>query len=67
VRRIGVDERRARLARRHGLAPDGRAADVVEAARSVVALHGTDPATVYLSARARVDAMAAHDMDRRCT
>jgi winged helix DNA-binding protein len=64
MRRIDVAERRARLARRHRLVPGDRADDVVEAARSVVCLHGTDPATVYLSAWARVDGMAREDLDR---
>jgi hypothetical protein len=63
VRAIDPAERRARLARRHRLAPGMRARDVVEAARSVVCLHGTDPATVYLSAWARVDGMTGADMD----
>jgi Winged helix DNA-binding domain len=64
VRTIDVRERRARLARRHRIAPGERAASVEQAARSVVCLHGTDPATVYLSARARVDGMTVADMDR---
>jgi winged helix DNA-binding protein len=64
VRRIDIAERRARLARRHGLAREQRAGDVVEAARCVVCLHGTDPATVYLSAWARVDGMSVDDLDR---
>jgi winged helix DNA-binding protein len=64
VRAVGVAERRARLARRHRLAPGHRAGDVLEATRSVVCLHATDPATVYLSARARVDGMAVADLDR---
>jgi Winged helix DNA-binding domain len=64
VRKIEVAERRARLARRHRLAPDHRAGDVVEAAASIVGLHGTDPATVFLSARARVEAMAVGDLER---
>jgi Winged helix DNA-binding domain len=63
MRKIGVEERRARLARRHRLAPGEHAGDVVDAARSVVCLHGTDPATVYLSAWARVDEMSVDDMD----
>ena len=64
MRTIDVEERRRRLARRHRLARRERAGDVVEAARSVVCLHGTDPATVYLSAWARVEAMTVADMDR---
>jgi hypothetical protein len=64
VRRIDVAERRARLARRHRLAPGHRADDVVEAAGSMVCLHGTDPATVYLSARARLEDMEVADLDR---
>lgn len=64
MRTVGDAERRARLARRHRLAPGERAADVVEAARSVVCLHATDPATVHLSARARVEGMTVGDMDR---
>jgi hypothetical protein len=58
-------ERRARLARRHRLAPGHRAAGAVEAARSMTCLHATDPATVYLSARARVEGeMTVADLDR---
>jgi Winged helix DNA-binding domain len=64
VRKVDVAERRARLARRHRLAPAHRASDVVEAARSMVALHGTDPGSVYLSAWARVDEMTVADMER---
>lgn len=64
MRRIAPEERRARLALRHRLAPAARAADVVEAARSVVALHATDPATVYLSAWARVGELTRDDVDR---
>jgi len=50
VRSITVDERRARLGQRHRLAPGARVDDdPVAVARSVVALHATDPATVVLS------------------
>ena len=41
-----------------------RAGEVVEAADSMVCLHATDPATVYLSAWARLDGMAVTDMER---
>ena len=61
---IDVAERRARLARRHRLAPGHRAADVVEAAGSVVGLHGTDPGTIALSAWARVDGLTVADVER---
>jgi hypothetical protein len=64
VRKIDVIERRARLALRHRLAPGARAADPTDAAESLVCLHATDPATVYLSAWARVDELAIADLDR---
>ncbi|MDQ4069801.1 MAG: winged helix DNA-binding domain-containing protein [Actinomycetota bacterium] len=64
MRKIAVAERRARLARRHRLAPGHRAAGVVDAAKSMACLHATDPATVYLSAWARVDGMAVTDLER---
>ncbi|MFF4831338.1 winged helix DNA-binding domain-containing protein [Streptomyces sp. NPDC001315] len=53
-RYIGVAERRARLALRHRLAGTARAAAPEDIARSLVALHGTDPATVYLAVGARL-------------
>ncbi|MEV6169709.1 winged helix DNA-binding domain-containing protein [Streptomyces sp. NPDC051954] len=53
-RHVGVTERRARLALRHRLAGTARAASPEEIARSLVALHGTDPATVYLAVGARL-------------
>jgi hypothetical protein len=64
MRRFEVAERRARLARRHALAPQQRAADVLAATDALVVLHGTDPATVYLSAWARVDDLAVADVDK---
>jgi hypothetical protein len=63
VRRIAVEERRARLARRHRLAPPDRAADAVAAARAVVALHSTDPVTVFLSVLARAEGVAPVDVE----
>jgi hypothetical protein len=58
MHRIDVAERRRRLAVRHALAPPhkakGEETGPAEIARRLVALHATDPATVYLSVRARM-------------
>ena len=60
-RRITDAERRARLGTRHRLAATRRAADVRDVADSLVALHSTDPASVFLSANARMrDGTVAH-------
>jgi hypothetical protein len=64
VRKIEIEERRARLARRHRLAEDQRADNVLEATRSMICLHGTDPVTVYVSAWARVDGMTVPDLEQ---
>jgi hypothetical protein len=53
MRRVTSEERRARLLRRHLLTPEERASSVAEVAESLVAVHSTDPVTVYLSVRAR--------------
>jgi hypothetical protein len=53
VRTIGVEERRSRLARRHLLLPADRTDDLAAVADALVALHSSDPVTVYLSAAAR--------------
>jgi hypothetical protein len=63
-----TEQRRARLVVRHRL--DGSAAGAAEAARAVVALHASDPATVYLSVLARaagldVDAVHSEMYDDR--
>ncbi|UAL28949.1 winged helix DNA-binding domain-containing protein [Nocardioides rotundus] len=63
MRRVGDEERRHRLAARHALAPGHRAGDPLGAARAAVALHATEPATVYLSAQARVDGLRVADVD----
>ena len=55
MERIGIEERRARLVRRHRLGPADRAGSALDATRSLVVLHSTDAATVFLSLHARTD------------
>lgn len=54
MRTVTDAERRARLAIRHRLHPTLRSDDVCAIADSVVALHSSDPATVFISAMARM-------------
>lgn len=64
VRHVDDAERRARLARRHGLASEHYVDSVESAARAVVALHATEPASVQLSCRARMPHVRVADVDR---
>ena len=64
MRRIGVRERRARLGWRHRLAGGAKAGDPVEVARSLVAVHSTDPSSVYLSLLARMTGGGLADVQR---
>ncbi len=64
MRAFSTDERRTRLARRHFLAAGSRADDSVQLAGAMVGLHATDPATVYLAARARLSGSAGPELDR---
>lgn len=64
MRLITDDERRARIAVRHTLAPGTRVDDPVAATRAMTVLHATEPATVYLSLLARVDGLTVEDVDR---
>ena len=57
IRTVSVAERRTRLAVRHHLVPDQRAGTAAAAVDGIIALHGTDPASVYLSVWARTDAV----------
>ncbi|WP_206788662.1 winged helix DNA-binding domain-containing protein [Amycolatopsis sp. MtRt-6] len=60
--KITTEQRRARLAVRHHLATP--AATVADAVAGVVALHATDPATVHLSASARLAGPAVPSVER---
>jgi hypothetical protein len=52
--RIDADERRARLAERHRLQPRTRTDNLPQIADDLVALHSSDPVSVFLSAMARM-------------
>src|ERR1700722_19618025 len=58
VLRISAAQRRARLGWRHGLADGARAAGPEPVARSLVAVHSTDPSSVYLGLLARMSPAA---------
>lgn len=58
------DQRRARLATRHALAPSSRVDSVEAATEAMTVLHATEPATVYLSSWARVNSVSIADVDR---
>ena len=62
MRSFTVEERRARLARRHFLA-EPTDAPVAAVAHSFVGLHATDPATPYLSLWARSGGFRVADLD----
>ncbi|ONM46865.1 winged helix DNA-binding domain-containing protein [Nocardia donostiensis] len=64
MRSISVAQRRARLGIRHRLATGSRVDDVAEIARSLVVLHATDPATVFLSAAARGHTVGPAEVER---
>ncbi len=63
MERIGIEERRARLVLRHRLGPADRAGSALDATRSLVVLHSTDAATVFLSLHARTD-LTQDDIER---
>lgn len=63
MRHVPDIERRARLVRRHALGAAHRLDDPVEVAESVVCLHATEPATVYLAIAARTDGIGVADID----
>ncbi|QHC23643.1 winged helix DNA-binding domain-containing protein [Streptomyces sp. GS7] len=61
--RVTAAQRRARLVRRHLLAPSVRERSAEAVALALVGLHATDPATVFLAAAARMHAPTAAAID----
>ncbi|NEW41471.1 winged helix DNA-binding domain-containing protein [Nocardia cyriacigeorgica] len=64
MRSIDTAQRRARLGVRHRLVWQARTGNVADIARSLVVLHATDPATVFLSVAARGDGIAPGDIEQ---
>ncbi|WP_405020258.1 winged helix DNA-binding domain-containing protein [Kitasatospora sp. NBC_00070] len=62
--RIDDRQRRARLATRQLLAPTHRAASPEQVTEALVALHATDPASVFLSTAARLARPEPADLER---
>lgn len=56
---IDDDQRRARLARRHAIAPAHRVDGPVPATRAMTVLHATEPPSVHLAVAARSDSSVA--------
>jgi winged helix DNA-binding protein len=63
MRHVTDAQRRARLAVRHRLDPAARAGGALEVARSLVAVHSTDPASVFLGVAARMAAPSVADIE----
>ncbi|MBW2256047.1 MAG: winged helix DNA-binding domain-containing protein, partial [Deltaproteobacteria bacterium] len=61
---VSIEQVLGHLARRQHLHPASRASDVVRLVDDIVALHATDPASVVLSAWARVDGFERGALER---
>jgi hypothetical protein len=62
VRSFTIDERRARLARRHFMAGKPEIDGPAAVTSAMLGLHATDPATLYLSLWARIPGFAVEDL-----
>ncbi|MFE4633138.1 winged helix DNA-binding domain-containing protein [Streptomyces sp. NPDC056773] len=62
--KISDRQRRAVLVRRHLLVPSARAASVEQVTEALVALHATEPATVFLSVAARMAGAAPQAVEQ---
>ena len=67
VRVVSDAERRARLGRRHGLAPEHRFADIGTATSAMTAWHATEEPSIHLAIGARVPGARVADVDSALT
>ena len=63
MRSFTIEERRARLARRHFLTEDHPDASIADLTGALIGWHATDPATPYLSLWARLPGFTVADLD----
>ncbi|MCW5953812.1 MAG: winged helix DNA-binding domain-containing protein, partial [Propionibacteriaceae bacterium] len=63
MRHFTDEQRRARLARRHGIHPEHRHGGLLAATRAMTVLHATEPPTVHLSLAARVNGASLADVE----
>ncbi|MCA0252347.1 MAG: winged helix DNA-binding domain-containing protein [Actinobacteria bacterium] len=63
MRHFSDEQRRARLARRHGIHPGHRHPDPLAATTAMTVLHATEPPTVHLALAARVDGISIADVE----
>ena len=61
---VSDDERRRRIADRHRLHPAARLDSVADVSDAVVALHSSDPVSVFLSVAARSGGLTVGDIER---
>ncbi len=64
VRRVGDDERRARIGVRHALAGEHKRSSVEGVADAMTVLHATDPGSIHLACWARMPQVGLADVDR---
>ena len=64
MRLITNEERRARLARRHAIAPEHRVDTAEAATEAMTVLHSTEPASVHLAIAARTKGVQVADVER---
>lgn len=63
LQHVSDAQRRARLALRHGIAPQHRYPTLLDAARAMTVLHATEAYSVHLALGARVESTTPHEVE----